>query len=64
MNKNAIKAIVLTVALTFSSVGYVDAKRMGSGKNMGQSAPVQKAGAACASAKASAASSACGTCSW
>ena len=42
MNKNAIKAIVLTVALTFSSVGYVDAKRMGSGKNMGQSAPVQK----------------------
>lgn len=42
MNKNAIKAIVLTVALTFSSVGYVDAKRMGSGKSMGQSAPVQK----------------------
>ena len=42
MNKNAIKAIVLTVALTFSSVGYVDAKRLGSGKNVGQSAPVQK----------------------
>jgi hypothetical protein len=42
MNKNAIKAVVLTVALTFSSVGYVDAKRMGSGKNIGQSAPVQK----------------------
>lgn len=42
MNKNAIKAVVLTVALTFSSIGYVDAKRMGSGKNMGQSAPVQK----------------------
>jgi predicted lipid-binding transport protein (Tim44 family) len=28
--------------LTFSSVGYVDAKRMGSGKNIGQSAPAQK----------------------
>lgn len=42
MNKNVIKAVVLTVALTFSSIGYVDAKRMGSGKNMGQSAPVQK----------------------
>lgn len=42
MNKNAIKAVVLTVALTFSSIGYVDAKRMGSGKNIGQSAPVQK----------------------
>jgi hypothetical protein len=42
MNKNVIKAVVLTVALTFSSVGYVDAKRMGSGKNIGQSAPVQK----------------------
>jgi predicted lipid-binding transport protein (Tim44 family) len=42
MNKNAIKAVVLTVALTFSSVGYVDAKRMGSGKNIGQSAPAQK----------------------
>lgn len=42
MNKNAIKAIVLTVALTFSSVGYVDAKRLGNGKTTGQSAPVQK----------------------
>jgi predicted lipid-binding transport protein (Tim44 family) len=42
MNKNAIKAIVLTVALTLSSVGYVDAKRLGNGKNTGQSAPVQK----------------------
>ena len=42
MNKNAIKAVVLMVALTFSSIGYVDAKRMGNGKNVGQSAPVQK----------------------
>jgi predicted lipid-binding transport protein (Tim44 family) len=42
MNKNVIKAVVLTVALTFSSIGYVDAKRMGSGKNIGQSAPVKK----------------------
>ena len=42
MNKNAIKAIALTVALTFSSVGYVDAKRMGGGKSFGQSAPVKK----------------------
>lgn len=42
MNKNVIKAVVLTVALTFSSIGYVDAKRMGNGKNVGQSAPVQK----------------------
>lgn len=42
MNKNLIKAVVLTVILSFSSIGYVEAKRMGSGKNMGRSAPVQK----------------------
>ncbi|MDP3621521.1 MAG: Tim44-like domain-containing protein [Polynucleobacter sp.] len=42
MNKNVIKAVVLTVALTFSSIGYVDAKRMGGGKSFGRTAPVQK----------------------
>ena len=42
MNKNAIKAVVLTVALTFSSIGYVDAKRMGGGQSIGRTAPVQK----------------------
>lgn len=42
MNKNVIKAVVLTVVLSFSTIGYVEAKRMGSGKSMGRSAPVQK----------------------
>jgi predicted lipid-binding transport protein (Tim44 family) len=42
MNKNVIKAVVLTVVLSFSTIGYVEAKRMGGGKSMGRSAPMQK----------------------
>ena len=44
MNKHFFKAAFISIALLFSTVGHVDAARLGSGKSVGKapSAPIQK----------------------
>ena len=44
MNKNFLKAVLLSLALIFATVGHVDAARLGGGKSLGRmpSAPMQR----------------------
>jgi hypothetical protein len=44
MNKHFFRAILLSFALIFATVGHVDAARLGGGKSIGRapSAPMQK----------------------